>query len=82
MDRTFALSLVDNGVNVLILVLATRLIKGEVVAPGDSIYQGSEMQCLLMVRWIVRSIPHGELTELFLSFQPLLHDWYNKKSYY
>ena len=30
-----------------------------------------------MVRWVVGSILHGGSIELF-SFQPVLHDWYNK----
>ena len=30
-----------------------------------------------MVRWVVGSILHGGPIELF-SFQPVLHDWYNK----
>ena len=29
-----------------------------------------------MVRWVVGSILHGELIELF-PFQQMLHDWYN-----
>ena len=32
----------------------------------------------LMVQWVVGSILHGGPTELFL-FQPVLHDWCNKR---
>ena len=31
-----------------------------------------------MVRWVVRSILHGVDPFSYISFQPVLHDWYNK----
>ena len=31
-----------------------------------------------MVRWVVRSIIHGVDPLSYFSFQPVLHDWYNK----
>ena len=32
----------------------------------------------LMVRWVVGSILHGVDPLSYFSFQPVLHDWYNK----
>ena len=32
----------------------------------------------LMVQWVVGSILHVGPIELFVSFQPVLHNWYNK----
>ena len=31
-----------------------------------------------MVRWVVGSILHGVHPLSYFSFQPVLHDWYNK----
>ena len=31
-----------------------------------------------MVRWVVGSILHGVDPLTYFSFQPVLHDWYNK----
>ena len=44
------------------------------------IYAGrsSEVERSLMVRWVVGSILHGVVPLSYLSFQPVLHDWYNK----
>ena len=33
---------------------------------------------VLIVRWVVGSIPHGGPIELFQLFQPVDHDWINK----
>ena len=33
-----------------------------------------------MVRWVVGSILHGVVPLSYFSFQPVLHDWYNKGS--
>ena len=35
------------------------------------------IECSLVVQCVVRSIPHGGSLSYF-SFQPVLHDWYNK----
>ena len=34
----------------------------------------------LMLQGVDRSNPHGGLTELYTSFQPVPHDWYKKGS--
>ena len=38
----------------------------------------SEVECSLMVRWVVGSILHGVDPLSYFSFQPVLHDWCNK----
>ena len=38
----------------------------------------SEVERLLMVRWVVGSILHGVDPLSYFSFQPVLHDWCNK----
>ena len=49
---------------------------------GQLITQGagcsSEVERLLMVRWVVGSILHGMDPLSYFSFQPVLHEWYNK----
>ena len=40
--------------------------------------RSSEVEHLLMVRWVVRSILHGVDPLSYFSFQPVLHDWCNK----
>ena len=46
------------------------------------VYRGagrsSEVERSLMVRWLVGSILHGVDPLSYFSFQPVLHDWYNK----
>ena len=37
-----------------------------------------EVERSLMVRWVVGSILHGVDPLSYFSFQPVLHDWYNK----
>ena len=48
----------------------------------DTVLQGagrsSEVERSLMVRWVVGSILHGVDPLSYFSFQPVLHDWYNK----
>ena len=38
----------------------------------------SEVECSLMVRWVIGSILHGVDPLSYFSFQPVLHDWCNK----
>ena len=38
----------------------------------------SEVERLLMVRWVAGSILHGVDPLSYFSFQPVLHDWCNK----
>ena len=40
--------------------------------------RSSEVERSLMVRWVVGSILHGVDPLSYSSFQPVLHDWYNK----
>ena len=40
--------------------------------------RSSEVECSLMVRWVVGSILHGVDPLNYFSFQPVLHDWCNK----
>ena len=40
--------------------------------------RSSEVERSLMVRWVVGSILHGVDPLSYFSFQPVLHDWYNK----
>ena len=40
--------------------------------------RSSEVERLLMVRWVVGSILHGVDPLSYFSFQPVLHDWCNK----
>ena len=40
--------------------------------------RSSELERLLMVRWVVRSILHGVDPLSYFSFQPVLPDWCNK----
>ena len=40
--------------------------------------RSSEVECSLMVQWVVRSILHGVDPLSYFSFQPVLHDWCNK----
>ena len=40
--------------------------------------RSSEVEHLLMVRWVVGSILHGVDPLSYFSFQPVLHDWCNK----
>ena len=40
--------------------------------------RSSEVECSLMVRWVVGSILHGVDPLSYFSFQPVLHDWCNK----
>ena len=48
----------------------------------DSVLEGagrsSEVECSLMVRWVVGSILHGVDPLSYFSLQPVLHDWCNK----
>ena len=48
---------------------------------GINVYLGarcsSVVEGLLMVLWVIGSIPHGYPLSYF-SFQPVLHDWFNK----
>ena len=39
-----------------------------------------EVECSLMVRWVIGSILHGVDPLSYFSFQPVLHDWCNKGS--
>ena len=40
--------------------------------------RSSEVECSLMVRWVVGSILHGVYPLSYFSFQPVLHDWCTK----
>ena len=40
--------------------------------------RSSEVECSLMVRWVVGSILHGVDPLSYFSLQPVLHDWCNK----
>ena len=40
--------------------------------------RSSEVERLLMARWVVGSILHGVDPLSYFSFQPVLHDWCNK----
>ena len=40
--------------------------------------RSSEVECSLMVRWVVGSILHGVDPLSYFLFQPVLHDWCNK----
>ena len=40
--------------------------------------RSSEVECSLMVRWVVGSILRGVDPLGYFSFQPVLHDWCNK----
>ena len=40
--------------------------------------RSSEIECSLMVRWVIRSILHGVDPLSYFLFQPVLHDWCNK----
>ena len=40
--------------------------------------RSSEVERLLMVRWVVGSVLHGVDPLSYFSFQPVLHDWCNK----
>ena len=40
--------------------------------------RSSEIKRSLMVRWVVGSILHGVDPLSYFSFQPVLHDWFNK----
>ena len=40
--------------------------------------RSSEVERLLMVRWVVGSILHGVDPLSYFSFQPVLHDWCNR----
>ena len=40
--------------------------------------RSSDVERLLMVRWVVGSILHGVDPLSYFSFQPVLHDWCNK----
>ena len=40
--------------------------------------RSSEVERSLMVRWVVGSILHGVDPLSYFSFQPVLHDWFNK----
>ena len=40
--------------------------------------RSSEVERLLMVRWVAGSILHGVDPLSYFSFQPVLHDWCNK----
>ena len=40
--------------------------------------RSSEVECSLMVRWVVGSILHGVDPLSYFSFQPVLHNWCNK----
>ena len=40
--------------------------------------RSSEVECSLMVRWVVGYILHGVDPLSYFSFQPVLHDWCNK----
>ena len=40
--------------------------------------RSSEVERSLMVRWVVGSILQGVEPLSYFSFQPVLHDWYNK----
>ena len=37
---------------------------------ADGVRCNSMVECLLMVRWVIGSIPHSGPTELFFLFQP------------
>ena len=41
-------------------------------------HRSSEVECSLMVRWVVGSILHGVDPLSYFLFQPVLHDWCNK----
>ena len=40
--------------------------------------RSSEVERSLMVRWVVGSILHGVDSLSYFTFQPVLHDWFNK----
>ena len=40
--------------------------------------RSSEVECSLMVRWVIGSILHGLDPLSYFSFQPVRHDWCNK----
>ena len=46
--------------------------------PARGAGRSSEVERSLMVRWVVGSILHGVDPLSYFSFQPVLHDWYNK----
>ena len=48
---------------------------GCILRPGA---RCSSMVRASVVRWVIRSILHGEDPLSYFSFQPVLHDWYNK----
>ena len=44
--------------------------------------RSSEVERSLIMRWIVGSILHGVDPLSYFSFQPVLHDWCNKRAWY
>ena len=64
--------LMSIGVEKILKQLTCILSSQRVVAPW--------LECLLMVRWVVGSILHGVDPLSYFSFQPVIHNWYNKGS--
>ena len=68
--------------DVIGLVLETLILLSTTVSSYHRKKEGagrsSEVERSLMVRWVVGSILHGVDPLSYFSFQPVLHDWYNK----
>ena len=57
-------------------VAAAGFLSHYLYGPGAG--RSSEVECSLMVRWVIGSILHGVEPLSYFSFQPVLHDWCNK----
>ena len=60
------------------MVLCLRVIINDNTCYLEGVGRSSEVEHLLMVRWVVGSILHRVDPLSYFSFQPVLHDWCNK----
>ena len=63
--------------NAAIHFLSPHIVSGRLCTQTGA-GRGSEVECSLMVWWVVGSILHGVDPLSYFSFQPVLHNWCNK----
>ena len=64
-------------IKIICFNLQTSPTSGHVTLKWIGVGRSSEVERLLMVRWVVRSVLHGVDPLSYFSFQPVLHDWCN-----
>ena len=68
---------VELGRSIYLNLCALLILKSQ-IGSCKGAGRSSEVERSLMVRWVVGSILHGVDPLSYFSFQPVLHDWYNK----